>query len=94
MPWLTTTLEQIRIHVIIVPRASRTEIVGIYGDRLKIKLTAPPVDGKANKALLAFLAKRLKLTKDQLNIASGATGRRKTVQIDGISLEDARARLV
>lgn len=76
-----------------MPRASRTQIVGVHDERLKIKLTAPPVDGKANKALIGFLAKSLNLTWDQINILSGQTGRRKTVQLYGVTIDEARARL-
>ncbi|MCL4115596.1 UNVERIFIED_CONTAM: hypothetical protein GTU68_058643 [Idotea baltica] len=52
------------------------------GDRLKIAITAPPVDGKANKHLVKFLAKQFKVAKSQINIVSGETDRDKTVQIE------------
>lgn len=70
-----------RITVHIVPRASTTEIVGMHGDALKIRLAAPPVDGKANKALLDFLAAHYGVPVRNLVLLSGATSRRKVVEI-------------
>ena len=67
------------------PRASRTEIVGEHDGALKIRISAPPVDGAANAELIAFLAKLCKVAKQQVTIESGATGRRKRVRIVGIS---------
>lgn len=65
----------------IQPGAKKTEIAGTYGDALKIRLLAPPVDGKANAALLDFLAKRLGLAKSKISLISGQTSRRKVVEI-------------
>lgn len=72
-----------KIDVIIHPKSSKNEIVGIHDGCLKIKLTAPPVDGKANAALIAFLAKKLDIPKSSISIIRGETSRRKTVQIEG-----------
>ncbi len=66
------------------PRASRNQIVGLQGDALKVKLTAPPVDGKANKALLKFLAKKLGVSKSRLQIIAGHTSREKQIEVQGI----------
>lgn len=66
------------------PRASRTEIVGEHDGALKIRISAPPVDGAANAELIAFLAKLCKVAKQQVTIESGATGRRKRVRIAGL----------
>jgi uncharacterized protein (TIGR00251 family) len=73
------------VHV--VPGASRTEVAGLHGDRLKIKVAAPPEKGAANEALLAFLAKRLGLPKKTLHLSAGATSRAKTVAIQDLSPE-------
>ena len=70
------------------PRASRNQIVGLQGEALKIKLTAPPVDGKANKALVDFLAKKLRVSKSQLQIISGQTSREKQIEATGTTKED------
>lgn len=70
----------------IQPRASRNSIAGFHGDALKIALTAPPVDGKANAALREFMADEFDLPKSSVEIVSGLTGRRKTVALRGVSL--------
>jgi len=67
-----------------VPRARKNEIVGIHGDALKVRLTAPPVEGRANEALIAFLAKRLGVRKSQVEIVVGATSRRKMIRVIGL----------
>lgn len=69
----------ILLHV--VPRASNTKLVGLYDGRLKLQVAAPPVDGAANQAILKFFAKRLGVRQDQLEIASGQTGKRKSVKV-------------
>lgn len=77
------------LSVRIQPRASKNEIVMLENGRLKIRLTAPPVGGAANEALIRFLAERLFVTKSQVAIVSGQTGREKVIRIDGITREDA-----
>jgi uncharacterized protein (TIGR00251 family) len=93
MTWLATTVRGITLKLHIQPRASTTGIVGPHGDALKIRLAAPPVDGAANAELIAFLAKRLGVPKSAVRVQAGATGRRKTVAVDGISVEEAAERL-
>lgn len=73
----------LRIHV--QPRASKNEIVGIHGDRLKILLKAPPVDGEANAELIRYLSEILSIPKGRIEIISGLSGRQKTVRITGIT---------
>lgn len=68
-----------RVHV--QPRSSRNQVVGLHGDALKVKLTAPPVEGAANAACIAFLADALGLPKSALSIVAGHTGRRKAIAI-------------
>ena len=62
-------------------------MTGWYGDAVKIRLAAPPVDGAANTALVAFLAERLGLPRTSVTVVAGATGRRKRVRIAGLSLD-------
>ena len=69
----------------IQPRSSRNAVIGIHGDALKIALTAPPVDGKANKELIKFLAKYLKLPKSGIQIISGDSSRSKTILISELN---------
>lgn len=70
------------LHCLLQPRASKNEIVGIQGDRLKIRITAPPVDGKANQHLVALLSKWFGAPKSAITIVRGETGRQKTVSIE------------
>ena len=69
------------LDVHIQPRASKDEIVGFHGDRLKIRITAPPVDGKANQHLLSFLADVFKVPKRNVVLLAGETGREKRIKI-------------
>ena len=83
-------------HVIslhIVPRASRDEVVGRHGESVKVRLRAPPVDGKANRALLDFLKKKLDLPAGQLELVGGATAREKRVLVRGLSRLETERRL-
>ena len=73
----------LKIHLL--PRASRDEICGLQGDALKVKVTAPPVSGKANKALQRFIAKKLNLSASQIEIMAGKRSREKILRISGIS---------
>jgi uncharacterized protein (TIGR00251 family) len=74
----------------VVPRASRERLGPAVGDRLKVQLTAPPVDGAANEALRAFLGKALGVPKSRVAIVRGETGRKKTVRIEGVDRAAAR----
>ncbi len=65
----------------IQPGAKKTEVCGLHGDALKIRLAAPPVDGKANAALLAFVAGLLEVSKAEVSLKSGQTSRRKVVEV-------------
>ena len=78
----------------VVPRASKNEIVGIHGDALKIRVAAPPVEGRANEALIAFLAKRLGVRKSQVEIVAGATSRRKMIRVIGLLAQEVEERLL
>ncbi len=83
----------VTLSVRIQPRASKNEIVRMEGGGIKIRLTAPPVDGAANEALVKFLADNLSVAKSQVEIVSGLTSKNKTVRIDGVSQGDAERML-
>ncbi|HEV8456157.1 MAG TPA: DUF167 family protein [Gemmatimonadales bacterium] len=83
----------VRVRVRVVPRASRTEVVGLQGDALRIRLTAAPVDGAANEALVSFLAERVVVPRSSVRLVSGETSRSKVVLIAGANVEQVRARL-
>jgi len=73
------------IRVKVVPRSSRTEILGKENDVYRVKMTDPPVEGKANKALIALLAEKLGIAKRDIEITAGKTSRLKTVRVQGMS---------
>mgnify|MGYP001281243284 CR=1 FL=1 len=75
------------------PRASRTELAGLYGDALKVRLAAPPVDGAANEALVRYLAEVLDVPRASIELLSGHSGRRKLLQITGITTAQAERAL-
>ena len=79
----------IKVH----PRAKKNAITGEVGEALKLALIAPPVDGKANEALIEFFAKLLKVPRSSVSIASGLTSRNKVIRVAGVSAEHVRARL-
>ena len=82
------------IRIRLIPRSSRNEIVGKENDVLKIKLTAPPVEGKANKALVQLLAKKLRVPKRDVEIVSGERSREKIVRVYGLSPGEIDRRLL
>jgi uncharacterized protein (TIGR00251 family) len=75
----------ITFDVQVVPRASRDRLGPVHGERLKVQLTAPPVDGAANAALVALVAKALGRPRSAVTIVRGLTGRKKTVHVGGSS---------
>ncbi len=80
--WLRVAADgHITLTLHIQPGAKKTEFAGLHGDALKIRLAAPPVDGKANEALIKFVAETLKLPKAAVNLKSGQTSRRKVLEI-------------
>ncbi|MFI5111215.1 MAG: DUF167 domain-containing protein [Terriglobales bacterium] len=79
----------VRLH----PRAKKNAITGMLGDALKISLTAPPLEGRANHACIEFLADVLKLPRSSITIAAGQTSRNKLIRISGVSAADVEARL-
>ena len=80
-------------RVRVLPRSRRDEVVGLHGDALKIRLIAPPVEGKANRALQEFLAGRLGVSRSAVEILSGHASRQKRVRVAGVSAAAIRALL-
>ncbi len=79
----------VKIH----PRARKNAITGEIGDALKLSLTAPPLEGRANEACIAFLANLLKVPRSSVTIASGQTSRRKVIRVSGISAGEVQERI-
>lgn len=93
MSSLTQTAEGVVIAVHACPRASKNAVQGLHGDAFKIRLRAPPVDGKANEALLEFLAETLDIPTRNLCLVSGETNRQKRVLARGLTVAQVQARL-
>ncbi len=93
MNWLLADGDGVTLRLHIQPGAKKTEVVGLHGEALKIRLAAPPVDGKANACLLAFLADRLGVAKSAVKLLSGDSSRAKRVHVSGVTDAVAQARL-
>lgn len=77
----------------LVPNGSKCEIVGRYGDAVKVRVQSPPLDGKANKELTGFLAKKLGVSNSCVKIARGAKSRNKTIHVYGLKVATVEGRL-
>lgn len=91
--WLIVKNQDILIDVHTQPSAKRSAIVGEHGGRLKIAIASPPIDGKANSALIAFLAEKLSVSKSAVSIVGGETSRQKRFCVKGISETDCLKRI-
>ncbi len=81
----------VRFSVRVQPRASRSAIVGLHGDALKVAVHAPPVDGAANAAVVELLAAALGVPQRAVSVVSGATARLKLVEVQGVDVPSVRA---
>ncbi|MEA2084598.1 MAG: DUF167 family protein [Thermodesulfobacteriota bacterium] len=81
---------KISLSVHVQPKAAHNRIDGLHGDRIKLRITAPPVDGKANTAVIGFVAKLFNIPKSAVFIKSGKQSRDKKLSLSGISMDKAR----
>jgi uncharacterized protein (TIGR00251 family) len=90
--WCTAVPGGIRLTVQITPNAKKSEVIGVLGDALRIRLQAPPIEGKANEALVRYIADALRVPKAAVSIMHGHTGKRKLlhVAITGLSVDAVR----
>ncbi len=91
MLYMKETESGVIIHIRVVPRSAKCEIAGIQDEALKLKITAPPVEGQANAECIRFLSDVLKVRKNQVTIISGHKSKKKTVAIEGIGKKDIEA---
>lgn len=91
---IRNTPNGVAFNIRVQPRASKNEVAGIQGDELRIRLTAPPVDGEANKACIAFFAQLLGVPKSSCSIIAGEKGRSKVFQVIGLSQKEIEQRLL
>ena len=82
-----------RIHLSVSPGAKRTGLVEVAESNVRVRVGAPPIDGKANRELLAFLARCLTVSPSSVALVRGANGRHKVVEVAGLSTEEALSRL-
>jgi uncharacterized protein (TIGR00251 family) len=87
-------VDGVSFEIVVVPRASRSKIVGVHGAALKVTLAAPPVDGEANEALCAVLAKALHVPKRDVRVAHGEHSKHKRVTVVGVDAARVRELLV
>lgn len=85
--------EGVTFAVKVVPRGKRDEIAGVEGDALKVRLNAPPVEGKANEALVRFIAERLKAPRTDVEIVRGQTARHKLIRVRNLDARTVKERL-
>jgi uncharacterized protein (TIGR00251 family) len=90
---VTAATNGVTIKVYVAPRSSFNKVVGLHDGAVKVALTAPPVEGAANKALVDLLAKVLGVSKSAVSLVSGETSRNKVVRVAGIEASDAITKL-
>lgn len=93
MIWLIAGDASVTLRLHIQPGAKKSELAGLHGEALKIRLAAPPVDGRANACLIAFVADRLGIAKSQISMVSGEASRAKRIRISGVDPASVRRRL-
>ncbi len=84
----------VRITVRVQPRASRAGVEGVHGGAWRVRVQAPPVEGAANDAVCDLLAEALHVPRRQIRLVSGASGRMKVIEVDGLTVEIVRSRLI
>ena len=85
-PWYRYSNGNLILTLYIQPGAKSSEVIGLHGDALKIKLASPPIDGKANKALLQFIAAQFDIPLRQIKLIHGEKSRHKTVELLGCTM--------
>ncbi len=93
MIWIRADGDGVILCLHVQPGARKTEIAGFHGEALKIRLAAPPVDGKANASLIEFLARQLGVAKSAVELLSGETSRAKRVRVGGVDSDAVSAKL-
>lgn len=83
LSWLRQTAAGVELQLLVQPRASRDQLVGMQGDALKVRLAAPPVEGAANAACCAYFAKLCSLPKGRVTLVAGETSRHKRLLLEG-----------
>lgn len=90
-PCLRETADGVIVQIQVQPRSSKNQLVGLQGDALKIKLTSPPVEGAANKACCAYLAKIFGIAKSSVELIAGDKSRQKRILLNGLDAQTVTA---
>lgn len=91
--WIGSTGAGVSVDLLVQPRASKNEVVGLQGGELKVRLTSPPVEGAANRLCCEFLAKKLRVAKKDVELIAGEKSRHKRVLIRGVTVEQVEEAL-
>lgn len=87
MPFYKIVKDKIILSIYVIPRSSKTEVMGLYGDFLKIKLKSPPVDNEANEELIRFISEKVKIPKSNIEIILGKTQKKKVLSLIGGTID-------
>lgn len=94
MAAVTENAGSVTVAIKVHPRAKNNAITGLLGDALKVSLTAPPIDGRANEACIDFFSNLLKVSRSSITIAAGLSSRNKVIRVVGMSADEVRKRLI
>ena len=92
-PWLKVHNNGAVIDLLVQPRASKNEVCGVIENRLKVRLTSPPVEGAANKLCCSFFAKQLKIAKSNVTVLTGEKSRQKRLFVEGLCVDEILEKL-
>ena len=92
--WLRASGDGVVLSLHVQPGAKRTEVMGLHGEALKIRLAAPPVEGKANECLVDFVADKLGVPKRQVTLVSGLSSRSKRVAVAGMNAAEVEGKML
>lgn len=92
--WCSSSSQGVRIAVQIMPNAKKSEVIGVLEDVLKIRLQAQPIEGKANEALVRYLAALLRIPKGAVSITHGHTSKRKIIEVSSSTVTEAYVRQI
>lgn len=81
----------VRLHLHVQPGASTSEVVGLHGNRIRLRIQSPPVEGRANEAVIAWIAEELGVPRRAVTLVRGEKSRQKTIEVSGTTVEQARA---
>ena len=83
----------VRIEIHVQPGASRSEVAGLHGARIKVRIKSPPIEGRANAAVIAWMAEQLGVPRRAVHLIRGDKSREKMIEVEGVTVEQAREKL-